>query len=154
MDTPRQCRSSEVNFKYSIRKYFIEGLSAAGIPVVFDRRLQTPPTKKSDVWLSVTMENTEPNANVFERYMQLSCCAIKDVEFIKLSGVVDAVCKLLSSEVYTDGMARIPLLILGEKEVGEAIGHMLITDVYHQGEYDLENQTKVRPIRIRVWYAV
>lgn len=152
--TPRQNRSSEGNFKYSIRKYFIDNLKPLGIPVIFDRRLQTPPDKKSDVWVSVTMENVEPHTNTFERHLQLSCCSVRDVEFIKLAGVVDAVSPLLTSETHTDGIARIPLLMVGEQSVDKAIGHMLVTDTYYHAEYDLENQTKVRPIRVRVWYAI
>lgn len=154
MLTARQNRSSEANFKYSIKKHFTDVLRPLGIPVVFDRRLQTPPNKNSDTWVSITMENSDLGTNVFERNLQVACCSVKDIEFMKLSSVVDAVTNLLIVESPTDTVARIPLLTVGEKEVSAAIGHMVVTEVYMYGEYDLENQTKVRPFRVKVWYAV
>lgn len=144
----------EANFTDSLKKYLVDACKTVDIPITFDRSTKAPDLSGVDVnkWVAVSFGDIDYQNSFVTVDTLINVCTRQDTDWYENVRISDFIRSLFVDCWQTDGKKRIPLFDSqhGWKEIGAAIQIRVVA----RPNIELEDQTKVRPLLIRLWLAV
>jgi len=122
----------EANFRDSIKKYFIDNLSA---PLTFDKALSSPDIQGKAVhkWVTVIFDTIQIGT-MSEIFIRIFCCTRQDNEGFKLAQLRDTVIGYLVNDGSVgDGQVRIPFYRSHAVVAWSLLGSLLVIDFFVSG---------------------
>ena len=140
----------ESNLRDSIKKFFVDSISTAeGVPVTFDKALNTPilQGKEADKWVSVTFGpvNFDTLSDVI---VEVYCCTRRDNEGYKLSQLRDKVLGYLVDDTMPDGKKRIDFYQSSYSGAWTLIGKLLVFEILPSGDMLAPDETKFKVLTV------
>jgi hypothetical protein len=145
----------EANLRDSLKKFFIENLSRTeGIPIIFDRFLESPKLqgKEVDRWVGIDLGETEMDI-LSEQEIEIYVCTRKDPENFRLSQLRDTVMDYLTPSSNDVCYKTIPFYRSHPTNAWTVIGGLLITRTNQSKDLVAEDQTKFKIIYVQMKFA-
>lgn len=141
---------SLIAFRYSMKRYLLGIADAKNIPIVFDRSLATPNLRNNtvDKWIVPVYGITMYSSSSVQVELVLNICTRKDPEWEKNTQLLEYFKSCLENAYY-HGPAPIPFYTDEEQT-----GVINVTGISLQRAYDFEDQTKVTPMEVQLWYPI
>lgn len=142
--------ASELNLRYSIRKFFVDGIQTAlGITVFFDKSMSSQIQEGLDKWIQVDIGPMDLQNNNVE--LDIYCCTRKDPLGDNLATVRDSVMGLITDNTQTDQYRRVPLYVSGDPNT--VIETAIIPSIKEGGQLESPDQTKFKLMTLQLWWG-
>ena len=144
----------EANYRDSVKKFFVDNLKVTeGLYLTFDKSLATPNVRGRavDRWIAVVFGSMS-RSTLSDSFFEVRCCTRQDNEGFKLAQLCDKVVGYLTSSnsgVY----AAIPFYQSHAVNPWTLIGGIVVHSVQESGEYETEDETKVKLLNVRTRFA-
>jgi hypothetical protein len=145
----------EANVRDSLKKFFVDNLNKTeGIPIVFDRFLESPKLqgKEVDRWVGVDLADATIDS-LSEQDLDVYVCTRKDPENFRLSQLRDTVMNYLTPSSDDVCFKTIPFYRSYATSAWTSIGGFVITRITQTRDMVAEDQTKFKIIYVQMKYA-
>jgi hypothetical protein len=145
----------EANVRDSLKKFFVDNLNKTeGIPIVFDRFLESPKLqgKEVDRWVGVDLADATIDS-LSEQDLDVYVCTRKDPENFRLSQLRDTVMNYLTPSSDDVCFKTIPFYRSYATSAWTVIGGFVITRITQTRDMVAEDQTKFKIIYVQMKYA-